>query len=116
LWESSDDIRVEGSERLVDVVTGDELSEAEHLKSPTVVKVDVEGHEYAVLRGLQHSLSRVDCRLLCCEIHPTLLPPGIAVENVLQQIQALDFRKQDHVARGSQIHVIAYRRGDVWLD
>lgn len=53
----------------VDAVRGDEFLEARGLPAPTVLKVDVEGHEAAVLDGLRETLGRAACRLVYCEVH-----------------------------------------------
>lgn len=53
----------------VEAVRGDEYLADEGLPRPTVVKVDVEGHELAALRGLEATLSRPACRLAYCEVH-----------------------------------------------
>lgn len=64
----------EGSERIdVDVAAGDTLIDRGEIPSPTVIKIDVEGAEFDVFRGLEATLSRSDCRLVYCEVHPTLL-------------------------------------------
>ncbi|WP_324759653.1 FkbM family methyltransferase [Haloarcula montana] len=39
------------------------------LPHPTVVKIDVEGAEMAVLRGMQDLLADSSCRLVYCEVH-----------------------------------------------
>jgi FkbM family methyltransferase len=53
----------------VDMLKGDHLISKENLLSPTVIKLDVEGAELDVLRGLEKTLSRNDCRLIYCEVH-----------------------------------------------
>ncbi|WP_049941942.1 mycofactocin biosynthesis glycosyltransferase MftF [Haloterrigena turkmenica] len=57
----------------VDVAAGDSLLERTDVPSPTVVKIDVEGAEIEVLRGLDETLSASDCRLVYCEIHPAAI-------------------------------------------
>jgi FkbM family methyltransferase len=70
---------------------GDRLRAFEGLPIPCAVKIDVEGHESSVLRGLHETLRRPECRLVCCEIHPPILPPGVTEETVLAQIRDLGF-------------------------
>lgn len=76
---------VSGAGRIVDsgdraraeqvrVVHGDRFIEDQGLPLPRALKVDVEGHEYSVLKGLSRTLSQPSCELLCCEIHPRFLP------------------------------------------
>jgi FkbM family methyltransferase len=52
----------------VDSQTGDRIIEEENISPPTVVKIDVEGAELEVLRGMKKALEE-DCNVLYCEIH-----------------------------------------------
>lgn len=54
----------------VDVVAIDDLVRAGELRPPTVVKVDVEGAELAVLEGMQETLAK-HRPVLICELHDT---------------------------------------------
>lgn len=56
----------------VQSVPGDLLVERGVVPAPDAIKIDVEGAELAVLRGLDEVLTG-HCRLVYCEIHPTLL-------------------------------------------
>ena len=48
---------------------GDAFIDDNDLPEPSVLKIDVEGAEGNVLKGLSSTLSRTDCRLVYCEIH-----------------------------------------------
>ena len=63
------------AERVVDVsvVPGDLLVVRDGLPAPTFVKIDVEGFEEEVIRGLQKGLSGSRCRAVFCEIHFSIL-------------------------------------------
>jgi len=50
-------------------VRGDELIENGHIPNPNVVKIDVEGAEPLVLKGLEKGLSSESCRAVFCEVH-----------------------------------------------
>ncbi len=94
----------------VDVVKGDDFCRAENLPRPRVVKIDVEGGEFAVLKGLNDTLGNPACQLLCCEIHPRLLPLEVKPEAVLGVIRSLGFTRIESNSRGTEIHVTA-RKG-----
>jgi FkbM family methyltransferase len=52
---------------------GDALLKEHGLRVPSVIKIDVEGHEYEVLNGLEKTLRDPLCRSVLCEIHFSLL-------------------------------------------
>jgi len=91
----------------VDIVQGDWLVRTEGLSIPRAVKIDVEGYEYSVLRGLQQTLAHPACELLCCEIHPGLLPPEVKPEAVTVLISSLGFTHIESFPREAEIHVLA---------
>ena len=55
---------------LVATTTGDSLIAAGSLPAPTLIKLDVEGHEPAVLRGLATALAHPRCELVVFEDTP----------------------------------------------
>lgn len=57
----------------VDVVSGDHLREHEALQVPNVIKIDVEGFEPEVVRGLDATLRDERCRAVFTEVHFALL-------------------------------------------
>lgn len=59
----------EGQTIQVDVVRGDSLLERENLRCPNVIKIDVEGFEEEVVRGLSGVLTRRECRAVLIEMH-----------------------------------------------
>lgn len=52
----------------VGTVTGDRLRRTEGLPPPTVLKVDVGGSEYHVLRGLAETIAHERCRCVYCNV------------------------------------------------
>jgi len=79
--------------QLVEVVEGDDFVHAEGLPVPRVVKIDVEGYEYGVLWGLRETLAHPTCELVCCEIHPHLLPREVKPEAILNLLESLGFTR-----------------------
>jgi len=49
---------------------GDELVAGGTLPAPTVAKLDVQGAEYRVLKGLETALEEGSLRVIYCELHP----------------------------------------------
>lgn len=92
---------------LVQVSSGDELVTLEHLPLPRAVKIDVEGYEYSVLLGLAETLKDPVCRLLCVEIHPTLLPQGLDSGHVLELIESFGFDRTNVYRRGLQEQAVS---------
>jgi FkbM family methyltransferase len=51
------------------VERGDNFLANNDLEPPTIIKIDAEGAEFSILKGLKGTISRPDCRLLYCETH-----------------------------------------------
>lgn len=56
----------------ISVSLGDRIIDDHSLPSPNIVKIDVEGMEYEVLKGISRTLKHPDCRFVLCEIHFSL--------------------------------------------
>lgn len=91
------------------IVKGDTFIKKMKFAIPTGIKIDVEGYEYLVLKGLKKTLSNDSCRLVCCEIHSTLIPSGIKKEDVLDLLRTCGFNEINTYSRGSEIHAICYK-------
>ncbi|MGA3324955.1 MAG: FkbM family methyltransferase [Terriglobia bacterium] len=95
----------------VEVEKGDSLVAEEKLPLPRAVKIDVEGHEWAVIQGLRHTLAQPSCKLVCCEIHPHLLPASVRAESILELLKSLGFARIDRLGRerDENFFFIAYK-------
>jgi FkbM family methyltransferase len=97
-------IRLRGlaAETEVELARADDL--ARTLGAPKVVKIDVEGAELGVLRGMQGLLEARAVRELFLEIHPQALAAGGADEHALRRFLS----ERGYVAAWQK------RRGDEW--
>jgi FkbM family methyltransferase len=100
-----------GSLQTVRVVQGDELVHREQLRPPRLIKIDVEGYEHAVIRGLTRTLSRPACQLVCCEVHPNLLPLGLTQDSILDLLKACGFTRFDIRQRATEVHILGFKEG-----
>jgi FkbM family methyltransferase len=99
-----------GAREAISLVHGDRFRQSQNLPAPTVLKIDVEGHEGFVLEGLHQSLSLPECRLVCCEIHPALLPNPMTKETVVQTLKNLGFNDVQLFPHKTEFHAFAYKR------
>ncbi len=97
------------SSQKVRVVEGDRLVEIEKLPVPRLVKIDVEGNEYAVLRGLRRTLMNSACEIVCCEVHPQLLPEGLAPDEIINLLKSSGFTRFETLPRHTEHHVLAFK-------
>jgi FkbM family methyltransferase len=94
----------------VPTTTGDHLISEGKIPSPNVVKIDVEGSEPLVLKGLEKSLSDSRCRTLFCEVHlsssdhrPCIEDFGSSLEDIQNQIRQYGFTVEQLDSRGDEI-------------
>lgn len=81
-------------------IRGDELIAREDLPPPTVLKMDVEGAEQAVLDGLETTLSHPDCRLVYCETHADRLETmGSSVAELRETLDSHGFSITEYPVR-----------------
>ncbi|MGA2418428.1 MAG: FkbM family methyltransferase [Candidatus Staskawiczbacteria bacterium] len=97
------------SDQKTEIMPGDLLIEEKKLPQPNIVKIDVEGYEYLVIKGLENALRKESCRLVCCEVHPTLLPSGVTSEMVVNLLKDFGFKRVETYPRGNTFHVFCYK-------
>jgi len=96
--------------QIVDVAVGDELAAEENLPIPRAVKIDVEGYEYSVIRGFSRTLAHPLCELVCCEVHPSMLPREVQPATILELFKSLGFARSEIYRRwDSTFHLLATR-------
>jgi FkbM family methyltransferase len=93
----------------IEILPGDFLIQDRNLPLPKAVKIDVEGYEYLVIKGLQKTLTNEICQLVCCEIHSNLYPPETKSQMILDLLKSIGFTRIETFNRGSEIHAICYK-------
>lgn len=94
----------------VEVVRGDEFVQSAGLPIPRAVKIDVEGFEYSVIKGLESTLAARECELVCCEVHPRFLPPPIEPTTIVELLRSLGYNRIEGQGVDKPYHVVAYKR------
>jgi len=102
-----------GERQTIAVVAGDAFCQAQNLPSPTIMKIDVEGHEGAVLGGFRQTLSLPGCRLVCCEIHEALLPDGVTQQSLVQTLGSYGFSDVELFAHKTEFHAFARKTSEI---
>lgn len=102
-------IATDGEVETVEVETarGDSIIEQHDLPAPTVVKIDVEGAELSVLRGLQETI-RENCRLVYVEVHPEkIMDFGGEASEVNEFLTEAGFEVTEIAQRGNEVFLRA---------
>jgi len=95
----------------VEQCVGDELVTTENLPHPNVVKIDVEGAEMDVIRGLRQTLSSENCRMVYCEVHPERLADfGWSEQELVDELKELGFSTETIHQRGGEYFVRALNK------
>ena len=101
----------QGNYEWVQVVNGDRFLKMHGLPVPRVIKIDAEGYEYGVLRGLSATLSDAAAELVACEVHPYLLPKHTTVKAIVGLLKSFGFDEITTLPRRGEVQVIARKAG-----
>lgn len=88
---------------------GDSLIADGDVEAPTIVKIDVEGAEYAVASGLQDALAAPRCRCLLCEVHlptdgrPSIEDFGASADELIALLRMAGFEITKQQERGDAV-------------
>jgi FkbM family methyltransferase len=93
----------------VEVVAGDSFRIVHDLPMPRAVKIDVEGYEYSVIRGLRQTLGDPRCQFVGCEIHPHLLPAGITPQHIIDLLRSFGFHRVEISPSGLDQKIDCYK-------
>ena len=102
-------IATDDDERTLEVETarGDSIIEERGLPKPTVLKIDVEGAELSVLRGLRETLHE-NCRLVYVEVHTEKIRDfGGEASEVETLLTDAGFEVTEISQRGSEVFLLA---------
>jgi FkbM family methyltransferase len=90
------------------LTTGDAFLEERGLRAVDFVKIDVEGHEVAVLRGLSRAIAGSRVRFLQWEYNKTWIPARTSLQEVFELLRPAGYRLCKIRPRGL-LHYAAYR-------
>ena len=99
----------EAGSGVVRIAHGDKFREENRLPVPAVVKIDVEGYEYSVLKGLRRTLSDPSCRVVCYEHHTHLLPANLGLKEFEELMTSMGFARHEINRRLGGFHLIWYK-------
>lgn len=104
------DFKLKKNGKFIKVYDADSLIKGRKADVPDIIKIDVEGAEILVLRGMKDLLKNPKLKIIVCEIHTNLLPFFNSSENEIKNIiKQESFRMDLFQNRGSQNHYIFVR-------
>ena len=95
----------------VHTIQGDELISNNEAPPPNIVKIDVEGAEPLVIKGLKTALSDQHCRLVFCELHPSRLSEyDYSTSKIVAEFEQMGYDVELHERWGDASVVEARRK------
>ena len=91
----------------VPIVSISELVRTGVIEQPTVVKIDTEGYEAQVIKGMNHEIDRV--RMLALEIHVGRLVGAPIPQSIVEGLTARGLSPVFHETKGRQEHYLFTR-------
>jgi FkbM family methyltransferase len=92
----------------VETSRGDDLIENGTVPKPDIIKIDVEGAEHLVIKGMQSALP--SCRVLFCEVHPNIRKYGSSAEDLEKILKNTGFRIEKIQERFDDTYHLKARR------
>lgn len=90
----------------INVVRGDELVNEGFVPQPSIIKIDVEGTEHDVVKGMRDTLADPDCRVLYCEVHPERMETfGSTYDELLKELSQIGFKIESVNVREGEYHI-----------
>jgi len=96
-------VTTSGGYESVKIVNGDEYIKRENIDPPTIMKIDVEGGELDVIKGMKNAISK-HCEQIYCEVHTN---KGVSIDDVENELNLMGFSSEIISKRGSCIHLVA---------
>jgi len=93
----------------VKIAPGDDIIESYKLPLPKLVKIDVEGYEYYVIKGLEKALTGDICQMISCEVHLKMLPSEITYDKIIDLIKSYGFRRIKTSNPGETFYLFCYK-------
>lgn len=92
---------------VVNVKTGDYIIKEYKEKIPNIIKIDVEGAEINVLKGMSNTLKHPNCKMIICEIHFAILSSVGYGNGAKEAIQVLKANGFNNISWIDTSHLIA---------
>lgn len=105
------DYKVKKRGNRVEVYTADSLIDTLKVDVPDIIKIDVEGAEILVLRGMKNLLTNYKLKTVFCEVHNNLLPLFHSTEKeVIDIFEKECFKVDMKLVRNNQTQYIFSRQ------